>query len=94
LNGEVLNEIKLCEVSKSELKPRKSKHLWGVNLNYITAETVMDFLRLLKEKYSDKPVFLVPVNAKYQHCRAIMKKAANMVLPYYFYRLIIRTLIS
>jgi hypothetical protein len=49
-----------------------------VNTAYITAETVMDFLRLLKEKYSDKPVFLVLDNAKYQHCRAVMKKAGEL----------------
>jgi hypothetical protein len=34
----------------------------------------MDLLRLLKEKYSDKPVFLVLDNAIYQHCRAVMEK--------------------
>jgi transposase len=38
----------------------------------------------LKEKYSLKPVFLVLDNAKYQHCKAVMDKAADLGITLLF----------
>jgi transposase len=55
-----------------------------INTTYITAETIMDFLCQLKEKYSDKPIFLVLDNAKYQHCRAVMEKADELGITLLF----------
>ena len=38
------------------------------NTTYITSDTLIEFLRLLKEKFSDKPIAIVVDNARYQHC--------------------------
>jgi hypothetical protein len=65
-----------------------------INTTYITAETVMDFLRLLKEKYSDKSVFWYCIMPNINIAGQLWKKSENLVLPYYFYRLTFRTLIS
>jgi transposase len=35
----------------------------------------MEFFVQLKERYSLKPIFLVPDNTRYQHCNVVMKKA-------------------
>lgn len=39
-----------------------------INNTYITTETLIQFLKMLKEKYSDKPIAIVLDNARYQHC--------------------------
>lgn len=36
------------------------------NTTYITSETLIQFLKMLKEKYSDKPIAIVLDNARYQ----------------------------
>ena len=38
------------------------------NTTYITSATLIEFLKMLKEKYSDKPIAIVLDNARYQHC--------------------------
>ena len=38
------------------------------NTTYITSGTLIDFLKLLKEKFADKPIAIVLDNARYQHC--------------------------
>jgi len=38
------------------------------NTTYITSATLIQFLKMLKEKYSDKPIAIVLDNARYQHC--------------------------
>lgn len=38
------------------------------NTTYITSDTLIQFLKILKEKYSDKPIAIVLDNARYQHC--------------------------
>lgn len=38
------------------------------NTTYITSETLIQFLKMLKEKYNDKPIAIVLDNARYQHC--------------------------
>ncbi|MEO5995366.1 MAG: IS630 family transposase [Chitinophagaceae bacterium] len=38
------------------------------NTTYITSATLIDFLKLLKEKFADKPIAIVLDNARYQHC--------------------------
>lgn len=48
------------------------------NTTYITAETLIDFLRLLKKKFCDKPIVIVLDNARYQHCQAVMAMAESL----------------
>jgi transposase len=55
-----------------------------INTTYITAETIMEFLILLKEKYSQKSICLVLDNAKYQHCNAVMEKACELGITLLF----------
>jgi transposase len=55
-----------------------------INTTYITAETVMEFLVQLKEKYALKPIFLVLDNARYQHCNAVMEKAEKLGITLVF----------
>jgi transposase len=55
-----------------------------INTTYITAETVMEFLVQLKEKYALKPIFLVLDNAKYQHCKAVKSKAEELGITLLF----------
>ena len=38
------------------------------NTTYITSSTLIDFLKLLREKFKDKPIAIVLDNARYQHC--------------------------
>ena len=38
------------------------------NTAYIDANTIVDFLKRLKEQYPDKPIAIVLDNARYQHC--------------------------
>ncbi len=38
------------------------------NIAYIDANTIVAFLKQLKEKYPDKPIAIVLDNAIYQHC--------------------------
>lgn len=38
------------------------------NTTYITSDTLIQFLKMLKEKYNDKPIAIVLDNARYQHC--------------------------
>ncbi len=38
------------------------------NTTYITSSTLIDFLKLLKAQFGDKPIVIVLDNARYQHC--------------------------
>ncbi len=38
------------------------------NTTYVTSDTLIQFLKMLKEKYADKPIAIVLDNARYQHC--------------------------
>jgi transposase len=48
------------------------------NTTYITAATLMEFLRLLKKKFCDKPIIIVLDNARYQHCKAVISMAGSL----------------
>src|SRR5580693_1523427 len=37
------------------------------NTTYITSDTLIEFLKMLKEKFCDKPIAIVLDNARYQH---------------------------
>ncbi|MDQ3843487.1 MAG: IS630 family transposase [Bacteroidota bacterium] len=46
------------------------------NTTYLTADTLIEFLQLLKKKFCDKPLVVVLDNARYQHC-AVVKAVAE-----------------
>jgi transposase len=47
-----------------------------INTSYICANSLVDFLKQLKQQYPDKPVAIVLDNARYQHC-LLVKTFAN-----------------
>ncbi len=48
------------------------------NTTYISANTIIDFFRQLRNHYGESPVKIVLDNARYQHCRAV-EEAAKML---------------
>jgi transposase len=48
------------------------------NTTYITSGTLIDFLKLLKEKFADKPIAIVLDNARYQHCFLVTAFAKSL----------------
>src|SRR5438270_5107392 len=48
------------------------------NTSYITSDTLIAFLKQLKEKYTDKPITLVLDNARYQHCALVKTFAVGL----------------
>lgn len=48
------------------------------NTTYITSTTLIDFLKLLKGKYADKPIAIVLDNARYQHCFLVTTFAKSL----------------
>ncbi len=55
-----------------------------INTTYITAQTIVDFLGQLKDKYTQKPIFMVLDNARYQHCNIVMQKAKQLGITLLF----------
>ena len=48
------------------------------NTTYITSDTLIEFLKLLKEKFRDKPIALILDNARYQHCFVVKTMAKSL----------------
>lgn len=48
------------------------------NTTYITSATLIDFLKLLKEKFGDKPIAIILDNARYQHCFLVTTFAKSL----------------
>jgi len=48
------------------------------NTTYISAETIVTFLKQLKEHYGDMPLKIVLDNARYQHCKLVEKAAKEL----------------
>jgi transposase len=48
------------------------------NTTYIAADTIIEFMKLLKEKFGDKPIAIVLDNARYQHCFVVKTIAAGL----------------
>jgi transposase len=48
------------------------------NTSYITSATLIDFLKLLKEKFANKPIAIVLDNARYQHCFLVTTLAKSL----------------
>jgi transposase len=54
------------------------------NTHYINAETITDFLTQLRGKYVDLPIKIVLDNARYQHCKLVMKAAEELNIELLF----------
>lgn len=54
------------------------------NTTYITAETIVAFLKQLKEHYEDVPLKIVLDNARYQHCKLVEETAQAMGITLLF----------
>jgi len=54
------------------------------NTTYITAETIVAFLKQLKEHYGDVPLKIVLDNARYQHCKLATEAAKAMGITLLF----------
>ena len=48
------------------------------NTTYITSDTLIEFLKLLKTKFGNKPIAIVLDNARYQHCFVVKAIAAGL----------------
>ncbi len=48
------------------------------NTTYITSYTLIKFLKLLKEKFGDKPIAIVLDYARYQHCFLVTTFAKSL----------------
>jgi transposase len=49
-----------------------------INTDYINANTIAEMLHLLAQKYSDKPIYIILDNARYQHCIFIKELAIQL----------------
>lgn len=54
------------------------------NTTYITADTLIEFLLLLKKKFARKPIIIVLDNARYQHCLAVTSFAKSIGIQLLF----------
>lgn len=54
------------------------------NTTYITAETIITFLKQLKEHYGDRPLKIVLDNARYQHCKLVEAAAKQLNITLLF----------
>jgi transposase len=54
------------------------------NTTYISAETIVCFLKRLKEHYGDLPLKIVLDNARYQHCKLVEEEANAMGITLLF----------
>lgn len=54
------------------------------NTTYITAETIIDFLKKLREHYGDIPLKIVLDNARYQHCNLVEAVAKQLNIDLLF----------
>ena len=55
-----------------------------INTTYFNAQSVVEFMEQLKQRYVDLPIALVMDNAKYQHCELVIKKAKEMSIELLF----------
>lgn len=54
------------------------------SMTYVNAECTMDFLAEVRRCSGETPVTIVLDNARYQHCRAVMEKAAELGITLLF----------
>jgi len=54
------------------------------NTTYINAQTIVDFLIQIKERYGGKPIKIVLDNARYQHCKFVEEAAKELEIELLF----------
>jgi transposase len=54
------------------------------NTTYITAETIVDFFKQLRQHYGNIPLKIVLDNARYQHCQLVTSQAEQMGITLLF----------
>ncbi len=54
------------------------------NTTYITAETILAFMKQLREHYVDLPIKIVLDNARYQHCKLVEQAAKELNITLLF----------
>jgi transposase len=54
------------------------------NTSYISADTIMDFLKKIREHYIDLPIKIVLDNARYQHCKCVETAAKELGITLMF----------
>lgn len=54
------------------------------NTTYITAETILAFMKQLREHYVDLPIKIVLDNARYQHCKLVEAAAIELNITLLF----------
>jgi len=54
------------------------------NITYISAETIVSFLKQLKEHYGNLPLKIVLDNARYQHCKLVEEAAKSLDITLLF----------
>jgi transposase len=54
------------------------------NTSYITAETIVDFLKQLRLHYGNMPLKIVLDNARYQHCKLVQQQAEQLGITLLF----------
>ncbi len=48
------------------------------NTTYITSDTLIEFLKMIKRKFGDKSIAIVLDNARYQHCFVVKTVAKSL----------------
>jgi len=54
------------------------------NTTYISADTIIDFFRRLRNYYGESPIKIVLDNARYQHCQAVEQAAQTLNITLLF----------
>jgi transposase len=54
------------------------------NTTYISADVIVDFLKIIKSNYCDLPIKIVLDNARYQHCHLVEEAAKKMGITLLF----------
>ena len=64
--------------------PIKNELIKIINRSYITSTTVIELLEMIRAIYYDKLITIVLDNAKYQRCKAVIEKAAELGIELLF----------
>jgi len=54
------------------------------NTTYISADVIVEFLKILKSHYNDLPIKIILDNARYQHCKLVEEAANRMGITLLF----------
>ncbi|MDR0287825.1 MAG: IS630 family transposase [Clostridiales bacterium] len=64
--------------------PIKNELIKIINRTYVTSTTVIELLERIRAVYLDKAITIVLDNAKYQKCKAVIEKAAQLKIELLF----------